>query len=350
MYIFNDFKITDQLKKMTRYLFVVVLVALFITENSVTAQEKHEFKPYGRAFGRIFANFHEGISEASSEEAGFDLVRAYLGYEHFLSEEFSAKINLDIGSPNDLSEFSKIRRYAYFKNAYVQYRKSGLTYQFGLISLKQFDLQEKIWERRYMKKTFADEYKLGSSADLGMMAEYKFSDMISADVTMMNGEGYSSLQSDNIFKYAVGATFTPGKSLLIRGYVDYMKDEVAQITPVFFVSYTYKGNFNIAGEYNYQFNNNHKEGQDIFGYSVFSKYNLNKKLQLFARYDQLQSSILEGKTTPWQLTKDGTTLIGGLQYSPVKGIKVAFDYQDWYPWAANVANKSYIFIDLEVSL
>lgn len=335
---------------MTRTLFVFALVALFPFKNDLQAQEKEEFKPYGKAFGRIFANFHEGISEASSEDAAFDLVRAYLGYEHFLSEEFSAKINVDIGSPNDLSEFSKIRRYAYFKNAYVQYKKSDLTLQFGLISLKQFELQEKIWERRYMKKNFADEYKLGSSADLGVLASYRFTDLLSADVTMMNGEGYSSLQSDDIFKYGLGATFSPGKSLIIRAYVDYMNNVVAQVTPVVFVSYTCKGNFNIAGEYNYQFNNNHKEGQDIFGYSVFSKYNLNKKLQLFARYDQLQSSILKGKSTPWQLTKDGTTLIGGLQYSPVKGIKVALDYQDWYPWAANVANKSYIFLDLEVSL
>lgn len=335
---------------MTRYLFAFVLFAIFSYGNELQAQGKEEFKPYGKAFGRIFANFHEGISEASSEDAAFDLVRAYLGYEHFLSEEFSAKINVDIGSPNDLSEFSKIRRYAYFKNAYVQYKKSDLTVQFGLISLKQFDIQEKIWERRYMKKTFADEYKLGSSADLGAMASYRFSDLLSADVTMMNGEGYSSLQSDDIFKYALGATFTPNKSLIIRGYIDYMNDIVAQVTPVVFVSYTYKGNFNIAGEYNYQYNNNHKEGQDIFGYSVFSKYNLNKKLQLFARYDQLQSNILKGETSPWQLTKDGTTLIGGLQYSPIKGIKVALDYQDWYPWAANVANKSYIFLDLEVSL
>lgn len=335
---------------MHKYLFVLVCVALMFFPENLFSQAKEEFKPHGRAFGRIFVNFHEGISDASSEEAAFDLVRAYLGYEHFLSEEFSAKINLDIGSPNDLSEFSKIRRYAYFKNAYVQYKKSGLTYQFGLISLKQFELQEKIWERRYMKKSFADEYKLGASADLGMMAEYKFSDLISADFTMMNGEGYSSLQSDDIFKYAVGTTFSPGKSVLVRGYVDYMKDEVAQITPVALVSYTYKSNFNIAAEYNYQFNNNHKDGQDIYGYSVFSKYNLDKKLQLFARYDQLLSNIPEGKTSPWQLNKDGSALIGGLQYSPIKGIKVALDYQDWYPRAANMPNKSYIFLDLEVSL
>lgn len=328
----------------------LVLGVLLLYPDSVFAQTNEEFKPYGRAFGRIFANYHAGINEESSSDQGFELVRAYLGYEHFLSNEFSAKINLDIGSPNDLSEYSKIRRYAYFKNAYVQYKKSDLTVQFGLISLKQFELQEKIWERRYLKKSFADEFKIGSSADLGMMVSYNFNKRLGADFTVMNGEGYSSLQADDKYKYGLGATFNASKSFLIRGYVDFIKDEVAQTTPVLFLSYTYKGNFNIAGEYNYQYNNNFKSGQDLYGYSVFSKYNLNKQFQLFARFDKLQSNTLLGKTAPWQLSKDGSMVIGGIQYAPVKGIKIALDYQDWYPWAANLSNKSFIYLDLEVSL
>jgi len=56
--------------------FTLIIVALFTFWNDIKAQEKEEFKPYGRAFGRIFANFHEGISETSSEDAAFDLVRA----------------------------------------------------------------------------------------------------------------------------------------------------------------------------------------------------------------------------------------------------------------------------------
>ena len=136
-------------------------------------------------------------SEASSDESAFELARAYLGYEHFLSPEYSARITLDIGSPDDISPFSRIRRYAYFKYAYVQYAKNNLTVEFGLISTLQFKLQEKLWERRFIKKAFADEYKMGSSADLGTMIGYTFSKSFAADFSIMNGEGYSKLQMDD---------------------------------------------------------------------------------------------------------------------------------------------------------
>lgn len=328
--------------------FIIFIIVVF--PKNLLAQNDEAFKPNGKAFGRIFANYHQGINQSVSDEAAFELVRAYLGYEHFLSNEFSAKINLDIGSPDDLSEYSKIRRYAYFKNAYVQYKKSGIIAQFGLISLKQFDLQEKIWERRYLKKSFADEYKLGSSADLGMSVSYKFPKQLSVDFTIMNGEGYSSLQGDDKFKYGLGATFDLSKSLIIRWYSDYIKKENAQSSHVLFVSYTYKNKLNIACEYNYQFNNNYNKHQNLYGYSVFGKYYLAKNIQLFARFDKLQSNILSGEETPWQLSKDGSMVIAGIQYSPVKGIKVALDYQDWYPWAANIANQSFLYFDIEVSM
>lgn len=119
----------------------------------VTAQESSVFTPRGRAFGVILANFHHGISEAASDEAAFEIVRACLGDEHQLSPEFSARINLDIGSPDDVSPYSKLRRYAYFRNAHVQYEKKGPELPFGLISLLQDKLQEQIWERRYLTKS-----------------------------------------------------------------------------------------------------------------------------------------------------------------------------------------------------
>jgi hypothetical protein len=182
------------------------------------------------------------------------------------------------------------------------------------------------------------------------MVDYQFSDLFSADATVMNGEGYSSLQADNIFKYALGTTFNVSNSFIFRGYIDYIYNKTATITPVFFISYSLKNNFNIGAEYNYQFNNNFADGQDLFGYSVFAKYNLKSWLQVFCRFDKLQSNIPNGETTPWNLSKDGSSLIGGFQFAPVKGIKIALDYQDWVPWAANQKTESFIFIDLEVRM
>lgn len=327
-----------------------VLVLFSMLLFRVTAQESSAFTPHGRAFGVIFANFHHGISEAASDEAAFEIVRAYLGYEHQLSPEFSARINLDIGSPDDVSPYSKLRRYAYFKNAYVQYEKEALEVQFGLISLLQYKLQEQIWERRYLKKSFADEFKLGSSADLGMMARYRFSPALEADLTMMNGEGYSSLQMDNYFKYGAGVTLEFPEGWVNRVYFDYYNPGVCQTTLTWVSSFTWRKNLNLTAEYNSQDNSGFRKGRDLFGWSFYGKYNLTPKYQLFARYDILRSNKVAGGEVPWHLSEDGSMLIAGVQFTPIKNIKIALDYQDWVPWAANLPTRSFIFVDMEVKL
>jgi len=80
--------------------------------------QENGFNPSGKSFATIYANFHQGITGSALDEAAFELVRGYIGYEYNFSPEFYAKINVDVGSPDDLSPISKIRRYAYFKNAY----------------------------------------------------------------------------------------------------------------------------------------------------------------------------------------------------------------------------------------
>ena len=248
-----------------------LLVLFIIKFQTLSGQDIKSFEPYGKGSGVIFTNFHRGISGASADESAFELVRAYLGYEHFLNPDFSARLTLDIGSPDDVSPFSRLRRYAYFKFAYGQYKKENLTLQFGLIGTLQYKLQENLWERRYMRKAFADEFKLGPSADLGAQAVYKFSNAFEADLTIMNGEGFTRLQMDDKFKYAAGLTLTTHGSLINRIYVDYMHNQVSQITYTWVTSYTYRKNLNLVVEYNYQQNFNLQKNKDLYGYSIYGK-------------------------------------------------------------------------------
>jgi len=87
---------------MKNFLFSIFLVVI---STQATTQE-NSFSPSGKAFAIIFANFHQGINETSVRDAAFELVRGYLGYEYNFSPEWYAKINLDIGSPNDLSPYA----------------------------------------------------------------------------------------------------------------------------------------------------------------------------------------------------------------------------------------------------
>lgn len=327
---------------------LVLLFFLFFSFNLFAQDES--FVPSGKPFATIYANFHRGITGGATDEAAFELVRGYIGYEYQFSPEFYAKINVDVGSPDDLSPISKIRRYAYFKNAFLRYSQQKLQIEFGLISLKQFKLQEDIWERRYLMKTIADEHRLGSSADLGVNFHYRFSDILDADLTMMNGEGYSSLQMDDVFKYSLGSTVRIPRNFTSRIVYDIMHNEISESTWLFFSSYDFRKVWNLAGEFVYRQNNGWKANHDIYAWSFYGKYNLNEKYQLFARYDRIESNILEGETLPWRLANDGSALVAGIQFRPISKITMALNYHDWYPWAANMEGGGFIFLDLEVKM
>ena len=327
-----------------------LLLTLAIFAFSFGYTQEENFQPYGTSFAVIYANFHQGITEASSEESAFELVRGYIGYEYTLSPNFYARINLDIGSPEDLSEYAKARRYAYFKNAFLRYKQNRFEAEFGLISLREYKLMEQVWERRYMMKTLADEYSIGASADLGLNLHYKFTDFWDADFTIMNGEGYNNVQTDGIFKYAIGTTFKLPKNLTTRFYYDFTSDEILQSTYHFFASYDFNGKANFAGEALYRTNEKWKEEYNRYGFSVYAKYNILEQYQLFARFDKMASNKPEGGDMPWNLDSDGTALVAGIQYQPIKKIKVALDYHDWVPYAANGETKAFIFLDLEVKL
>lgn len=327
-----------------------LLLTLAIFAFLYSTSQEETFQPSGNPFAVIFANFHQGINKVSSEESAFELVRGYIGYEYTFSPNFYAKINLDIGSPEDLSEYAKARRYAYFKNAFLRYTQNRFEVEFGLISLREYKLMEQIWERRYIMKTLADEYSIGSSADLGINLNYKFTDYWNADITIMNGEGYNNIQTDGIFKYAFGSTIKLPKNLTSRLYYDFTYNEILQSTYHVFASYDFNGKANIAGEALYRTNEKWKDNQNRYGFSVYAKYNILSKYQLFARFDKMASNRIEGEVMPWNLANDGTALIAGIQFQPIKKIKVALDYHDWVPYAANGETKAFIFLDLEVKL
>jgi hypothetical protein len=329
----------------------IILFSLFIFVIGTVSSQVNDFEPSGSGFGVIFANYHQGLNDVSRSESAFELVRGYLGYEYNFSPNLYAKINLDIGSPEDLSDFAKERRYAYFKNAYLRYTQNKLSLEFGLIGLKQFKLMEQIWERRYLMKTLADEYKLGSSADLGVNIHYNLSSVWNIDFTIMNGEGYNNIQTDGIFKYALGSTIKLPKNFTSRLYYDFTNNEILQSTYHVFVSYDFNGKANIAGEGIYRDNDGWDENHKRYGYSLYGKYTLkDNRFQLFARYDWIASNVLEGEQNPWNLSNDGSAIKAGIQFKPIKNIKMALNYHDWVPYASNAETKAFVYLDVEIKM
>ncbi|MBN2681199.1 MAG: hypothetical protein JXR58_01715 [Bacteroidales bacterium] len=323
----------------------ILFLSLFFYGFVVTAQQKEDSEPFGQAYGTVYTYFNSSLN---SNYTAFEVSRAYFGYKHKISEEFSANIKLDIGSINDESEYALIRRYSYFKNAFLAYKKNKLTINIGLIDLLQFKTQEKFWDYRYVYKSFQDESRLGSSADIGISATYKFNKIFTADLTLMNGEGYKDFQSDNSFKFAAGLLLTPIKELTARLYYDYSEKQVIQSTYSGFLGYDFKKKFKLGVEYSTQTNNKFYENQNFGGYSGFLMTKINDKIACFFRYDRLKSNKVNATDqNNWNFKKDGQLFLGGIQYKLHEKVRTALNMQIYQSDDENEEHSEYLFINLE---
>ncbi len=321
---------------------LLLLLAVFFDSFS---QEINNTTSRGTVSGRIYSNFNYGLN-APTRSTAFELTRAYFGYEMQISQHFSAEVKLDVGSPDDVSEFSRLRRYAYFKNAGVTYQHGALTAWGGLFDMQQFKVQEEFWGYRYLYRSYMDEYRFGPSADLGAGARYRFSDKLESDLLISNGEGYSSPQRDDSYKIGWGVTFRPFPAWTFRSYYAIFTATTPQMTFSGFAGYR-NGNFRLAGEYNYQMNYRSNKNRDRYGYSVYSTYEFSDRWEIFLRYDQVFSNIILNNDIPWNLPNDGSALIGGLQFTPVRNIHISLDYQDWVEYAGNGEKEQLIYVHLE---
>lgn len=259
------------------------------------------------------------------------------------------KIVLDIGSPNDDSPYSILKRYAYFKTAALTFKRGDWVVNGGIVDLYNVEYQEKLWNFRYVYKSFMDEYRFGPRADIGMNVFWKPTSWISCDFMVMNGEGYEQLQNDNTYKVSFGTNLNVHKKLLVRVYSDYSHKRVDEAVVAALVGY-HSDNYALAFEYNNRYNEGFVKGRDRFGYSVYGWFSIKGSYGAFARYDWLSSSKSGQTGRPWNLARDGSALIGGLEYRPVQKVRMSVNYQDWFPYAFNVKNKRSLFFNLEYKL
>lgn len=305
--------------------FIVSLMTLTLTAGLQLSGQVSEFTPTGKPIFLVFSNVNYAINRDGNSH-GFEITRLYLGYEYSFSKNFSARANIDVGDPG----VGGLQMTAYVKNAFMQYKTGDFTGRIGMIGTDQYNLIEKQWGYRYIFKTLQDEFGFGPSADLGAAVEYSLSDFISLDASVLNGEGYKKVQSDSIFKYTMGITIRPAGGLVLRGYTDFMKKDFLQNTISLFAGYTYK-NFSAGLEYSHQENTRMISQRDFDGISAFASLRFGSGYSVFARYDDLGSSIPEPLTEPWNYGRDGRLFMGGFEFSPVKGIRIAPVYMGWMP-------------------
>jgi len=300
--------------------------------------------PQGHPVAEIFTDFHY-IFNDTSKRTGFDLNRAHLGYNYKPEGNFSGTIIVNIGSPVDLAAGSKPRRYAYFREASILYSKNNMNLFFGLVSTRIFDFQQKFWGKRYLSPEFQSLYGYGSVADLGVVMDYKISDIVKVDLSLLNGEGYINIQVDNSLKSAFGITISLPCRLYFRQYADFLRSEgVWQATLITFAGIK-REIVSFGAEASFKSNIDLTEGHNVWGISATGSLFPDKKYEIFTRIDYSASVHLTGEELQWDYKLDGVYLISGVQRNFTDNIKLSLNYRGVFPYNPEKENSSAIFLN-----
>ncbi len=343
---------------MKKIIFSATLILICSVQFAFAQDEVKKFEPNGKVQGTVFFNYHYDLTENAQKKSQFELLRSYFGYSYNFSEQFSTRIVFDVGydSRIDANQKTKNSYSAFLKIASLQWKYKDLfTAEGGMIPTNMYDTQEKFLGYRYLLEPLQDRYF--PSADLGVRASYKPVKMIELRTALYNGEGYKSIQDNyGLQKFTADIIIRPIEGLTFKTYYDIMskKDTLGgQVIKLenkqllnFFLGYEKKDMFRVGAEYVIQQNSDFTKDKTANGITAYAIYII-KKFELFARYDQTRSNTLEGKTEDWNLSNDFDMILGGVQYTPVTGVRMSMNYRHYIPIKSTTPNTSFIYLNFE---
>jgi len=332
---------------------LTILVGLLAASSAINAADT---KVSGRLYSYWGMDLTDGGSSGNANE--FALGRAYLTVKSKLSEFTSLRITTDLREAEDAdgnTQYNIILKYGYidWKPAFAN---NTLKLRFGLQPTPYIDYQNKLWGRRYLSKTVADQNNYLTSSDLGLSAnvalgnEGKLGQITAA---LFNGTSYKALgeensqkdfnaygrlnpfwENDNFMRSAIVAQFYYGTRNIIISNLVKASDYKRQLISVGGLL-AYRNTFDIGIDLNWYtlgqgpvLSDSSQSGLSVHGTFYFKdmtdENSLIHTLNIFGRID------LNDPNT--DIPNDGNNyIIAGIEIAPTKGFKTSL----------NVRNRSY---------
>jgi hypothetical protein len=223
----------------------------------------------------------------TEETSEFNLKRQYFGYGGDVSDQVSFNILFDVGRNDTIDT----RLSAYLKKAQINYKSSLGKFNFGLIGMNTYAVQESNWGYRFIEKSAIDKNGFSSTADLGVGFSKSLIDNLNLSLQIVNGEGFKKPQGDKYHKIAFNATY--GESNLNKNdgyngglvYTTENTDTTAATMTSLFGGFAGMG-LRLGGEYD-MLTIGSVESNII---SVSANYAVRDKIDIFARYDMVDDN------------------------------------------------------------
>jgi hypothetical protein len=328
----------------------LIILSSILTVHAINAsaqnktEEKEVFVPGGKLFGQYFTNVHNTFTDKKNLTS-FEIARSFLGYDYSFSKTLSGRIIYDATA---VTVSNKMIYQGYLRNVYLQYDNGKLNIKGGIITPEQIIMNIFMWNYLYVGRPLIDYSGMTFASDLGISAKYNISKQVSLDITVTNGRGVKDLAPDSAFRFSAGLTILPVKEFIIRGYFDIKtKNNISQST--FDLSAAYETEMVVfGGEYMLQNGNLNIRDNNYYGFGIFTRLKLKDKLYFLGRLEDLSSVTVNGSEDPWNLAKDHSKIIVGLEFIPVKGVRLAPNYALIIPDDHNIAKTSTIGINAEL--
>ena len=264
---------------------------------------------------------------ATDTKSAFNFQRQYFGYGGEVSDQVSYKILFDVGRTNvgaaviekDTSYKSEDTRLVVFlKKAQINYKSSFGRFNFGLIGMNTYNIQEKNWGYRFIEKSAIDKNKFSSTADIGVGFSKSIIDNLNLSLQIVNGEGFKKPQGDKYHKIAFNATYGEGNLNKNDGYnaglVYTTESTDTDPTTMASVFGGFAGmGLRLGGEYD-MLTKGSVESNII---SVSANYTVRDNIDIFARYDMVDDNDDTNKNGEnYLVTGIVLTCDGGISVAP----------------------------------
>lgn len=289
----------------------------------------------GKVFARVFMDYTNNLRGTDYRRQGFDISRAYLGYDYQMTTTISARVMIDAAPEGIISQSGPDSSGKFgnpvLKNAYVKYDNNRLAVTFGMFTTLENGYYNKHWDR-YIAKGFAVDSKLDKGTDIGVSGSYKFNNFVTLEGAIMKGEGFKKISKDGSFVYTIAAPLKLSEHFTFRPLFSIQTGENYHRKDRMFVSLflNYKSKFIDASfEYLESFNEG-ESNLNKYGFSWIIRGKINNKFKPFARFDILKSNKSSSSYSGYDLLETAdffqghtNTLNVGLEYSPIKNLKFA---------------------------
>ena len=227
---------------------------------------------------------------SSDDSTAFNFQRQYFGYSGDASEKVSYKILFDVGRTNK-NDGEDARIVTFLKKAQINYKSSLGNFNFGLIGMNTYGVQEKNWGYRFIEKSAIDKYEFSATADIGVGFSRLLIDNLNLSLLIVNGEGFKNPQGDKYQKIAFNSTYGERELNKNDGYnaglVYTTENTDADPTTMTSLFGGYSGmGLRLGGQYNVRTKGN-IESNIV---SISANYNVRDNIDIFTRYDMVDDN------------------------------------------------------------